>query len=927
MRFESYDNSVPPLWQQTGRGVVLSWLLAAAAAGYFAVLFPGSTTLDANPPPRSASERGTHAMKRWFPGVSNSAQISLVIDSEYPVFPDVACVQEYTEYVVRDLDAYIKAHPDQFPRDLVYCVAGAYGTAGTPGFDMCHMFGPASRSLVSEDERMTLILLVFADPVHSVSYSDTSASKLSHYAAHLKHSVVPAFQGSFPTCRHFRARPSGLIMVGVDAKAAAHFGAWIPLIVGVVSAFGICLLSLSSARLFLVPAAVLLVSWSVSFGISFAVAKLSGLLIMPTVPPLASSALVALSFCLTLPFCSRFREAVDCGFSAKETINAVLAPETLSSVLLSGFLSLVAALSSLVAGIMPVYGHAVVFAIVAFVTTAASVTLTVGLLCAFPLFFSVKFDWKDIRVHTTIADFRTKPKPEADRAQRDDSSTIFSDGEGGETHGKGVNNTRPRAASLGTYHSVDLQSRPGEDGARDLRVDEQSGQVLYRFAKFTQRMAPWCVLAVAAVGCPFFAAIPKINTCVDMLEFAPRDASSVAAWRDMSDKFPGSLFLPFYLLITDVSKGQLNGVNTSEGYSFLNDLTDDITMHTQLASQKNPRLFLESIVQVPNDFLIIDRCAPDPNVSWNGEITWEYLYSPEHGLYINGSDFNPDSRDDCRLAYDGITALQLSSLNNPKYSNTATYMWMIPPLLPTGHDAQVFMSEIDAIAAEYMASFPEYKIHLVGGNTVQRDFRSTTNTMDYVSGAVFMVILALSLYILLRSLVSTAQIVFATAHTLCTAIGALYYVFDTSAFHWLFPFLSDFPNRSIVWLVPAVSTALVPWLCADADFFFYTRLYEHRITFSYNTPASIIKGSLASAPVNLASASISLLTFGSLLFSPVVALVEVGALVFIAVTFNLICIRGFLLPSLLFLCKELNWYPRKVPDGVYTEFEFPDAVD
>ena len=129
----------------------------------------------------------------------------------------------------------------------------------------------------------------------------------------------------------------------------------------------------------------------------------------------------------------------------------------------------------------------------------------------------------------------------------------------------------------------------------------------------------------------------------------------------------------------------------------------------------------------------------------------------------------------------------------------------------------------------------------------------------------------------------------------------------------------------IYWFVPICTACLVIGLTIDYDVFLISRIYEFRLD-GYTTEASILRAMGKQSTTITTAGIIMTIAFSSLLLSKTVVLNQFGFILVSASLIDTFLVRTLLVPSLMFIAVETNWWPGKMPEGFKTRL-VDDDVD
>lgn len=109
--------------------------------------------------------------------------------------------------------------------------------------------------------------------------------------------------------------------------------------------------------------------------------------------------------------------------------------------------------------------------------------------------------------------------------------------------------------------------------------------------------------------------------------------------------------------------------------------------------------------------------------------------------------------------------------------------------------------------------------------------------------------------------------------------------------------------------------SIVVGLGLDYDVFLICRVQEYRLL-GLSTKDAVAYGLAQTGPIITAAGAIMALAFGGLLASGEKALNEMAFYLVASVLFDTLVIRSLLVPSIMVLFGEANWWPSQVPLAV-----------
>ncbi|BFU25911.1 MmpL efflux pump, putative [Entamoeba histolytica HM-1:IMSS-B] len=169
-----------------------------------------------------------------------------------------------------------------------------------------------------------------------------------------------------------------------------------------------------------------------------------------------------------------------------------------------------------------------------------------------------------------------------------------------------------------------------------------------------------------------------------------------------------------------------------------------------------------------------------------------------------------------------------------------------------------------------------------------------------------------------QSILMAFRVIFTTALTLAWVFGISTVIFTSNIFY---DFGILYGPTGLFWSVPVMCTDVLVGLCLDYDIFLFSRVLEYRKK-GCSTKLSIILGVEHTGYLITYAGLIMAAAFSALLLSSMPVLKQFGVVLSFAVLLDTFVIRTMVVPSLLHLFGELNWWPRKYPVKFNTYSEF-----
>jgi len=115
-------------------------------------------------------------------------------------------------------------------------------------------------------------------------------------------------------------------------------------------------------------------------------------------------------------------------------------------------------------------------------------------------------------------------------------------------------------------------------------------------------------------------------------------------------------------------------------------------------------------------------------------------------------------------------------------------------------------------------------------------------------------------------------------------------------------------TQGLYWLTPVMTVTILIGLALDYDVFLFARVYEYRVH-GLSTREAIVRGVYNTGSIITAAGVIMSIAFCGLLFSQMTSLNQTGFILVVAVLVDTFIIRTLLVPAVLAIAKEVNWWP------------------
>eukprot|EP00747_Dinoflagellata_sp_TGD_P150235 gnl/TRDRNA2_/TRDRNA2_177090_c1_seq2.p1 gnl/TRDRNA2_/TRDRNA2_177090_c1~~gnl/TRDRNA2_/TRDRNA2_177090_c1_seq2.p1 ORF type:complete len:880 (-),score=137.10 gnl/TRDRNA2_/TRDRNA2_177090_c1_seq2:196-2565(-) len=173
------------------------------------------------------------------------------------------------------------------------------------------------------------------------------------------------------------------------------------------------------------------------------------------------------------------------------------------------------------------------------------------------------------------------------------------------------------------------------------------------------------------------------------------------------------------------------------------------------------------------------------------------------------------------------------------------------------------------------------------------------------------------------SVCSPVKLVVTVALPLSWVYGLAVWCFQDGLMDWLGP--SPFHSSGgLFWMAPCSTSMLLLALALDYSIFYYGRVFEFRKN-GLNDLEAIRKGLSATGPVITCAGMIFATEFSGLVMSETIINKQLGFCLVMGVIMDTFVIRSSLVPAILSIAPECNWWPTQMPavddDGMLSEYD------
>ena len=854
--------------------VTIVVFLVLGCSGALAPRFMSKTSQTFNPPSSSKATQARNTMDVYFPSQKLSSGMVIYIENRNPNDKSI-----FEPVLSPELQGFTFAFAEGCnTTGIVLNVAGYY-VMKLASNNMARSFLAGGTDGQPETATATFLSLEIA-----AGMTDKAAT---NYAKDLKNTIIPMFQQKTNTSNYemtLMGSPAFLdVMISSSTSDLERMDATVLPLAMLILAY-----ILKSGRLVMIPIMCLGVSAAMSFAIMFGVACVTT--VFTGAPSLMMSILIAMSIDYGLFMLSRFREVLLDQQSRQEQLSHVLAITVMVSsaghtIIISG-ITLAACFFGLIFFRLDILQSlGIGCGVVLLVVLVTNLVLTPLVLLWFPNFF-VKCI-KPMKLPSCLSCLRCKDKEEGSSTDSERSYLV---------HGSQLDNEEDQVG--------------GNIVGEIIPLKKQSFSAVSHFVEPASPNSTWFRLGTKVVKFPFNIMIPLLvvgltipfdlyafnyTSTDNNLLYLPKHNEVTKAYIRMGDTFGWGAVYAYQILVLPQDRSQrvLNGTDSFKVWkASQNFLSRLATTHlTRVQDIVGPSYdgSGRGIPVVEGD--VMQRCVnllSDPSA----KITCATLESIPHNNKTKPCMTN--------------ILLACSFMDN---ATDATAMWFryTPHFAPMGKDGEDWLKAARKLADEYPTPEDPIEIYFIGEPADAIDAVTGVDDdfpmMVCITTGVVLLFVGLSF----RSLFIPLRSVFTIGLTVIWVYGFATLTYQHGALEWTQ--FSGFDNtHAIVYIIPLMSFSIVVGIGLDYDIFLITRIVEFRRA-GYETNDAISHGLAKTGYIITAAGVIMAVAFSGLLFSEEPFMHQLSFYMVFAVLFDTFVVRSVMVPALMGLLGEANWWP------------------
>jgi RND superfamily putative drug exporter len=426
----------------------------------------------------------------------------------------------------------------------------------------------------------------------------------------------------------------------------------------------------------------------------------------------------------------------------------------------------------------------------------------------------------------------------------------------------------------------DERTDPGET-AQALRVGPSFWR---RVGAFSTRYSVAIIIVALLLTIPVSLRLAELTVSDNQEDMLPYDTLSGQALRKMKAEFGSAMLSPLDIV---VKARRADGIWSREFY--------DATTRFIAALQGDPEVKPDSLMSV---FCMQGHVVPYEGIAF--------------ARSLSGMS-------------DGLRNMALMQVDPNLRASAQTYLREFGSYVSAGGDAikiTLFLS-VDPLSREaknWLAKARTDYVQSAYGDTAEAGFACrTAESLDIVDnafgifprmiGAVLIVI-----YIIIGLMFRSAIIPLRLLITVALTISFIFGMFDLVFLrHWGAFLLPQIQNiQGLFWILPIIAFCVIVGLGLDYELFILSRVKE--AVWTGRTTAEGIQDSLEyTGKLVTGAGAIMIVSFGGMMFSTMVPLIEIGFIMGFAILIDATVVRILLVPALMSVADHWNWWPSRPP--------------
>jgi len=422
------------------------------------------------------------------------------------------------------------------------------------------------------------------------------------------------------------------------------------------------------------------------------------------------------------------------------------------------------------------------------------------------------------------------------------------------------------------------------DPRRDVKV-KRAGPSFWRgVGAFSTRYSAAIIIVTLILAIPVSKGLSDLTVSDNQDDLLPYGTASGKAYREMKSEFGSAMLSPSEIVVKPKGTGD---VWSREFY--------DSTVRFIAA--------LQSDREVKPDSLMSTICMQGHLVPYEG-VAFARSLSGMNGTLRNAALAQLDKN--TRFSAESYLRAFGSYVSSNRDAIKITLFLSVDPLSPE--------------AKEWLTKARNDYVKSAYGDTAEVGFACrTAESIDIVDNAfrIFprMVVAVLAIvYIIIGLMFRSAIIPLRLLITVGLTISFIFGMFDlVFLHHWGAFLIPQIENiQGLFWILPIIAFCVVVGLGLDYELFILSRVKE--AVWTGRTTREGIQDSLeCTGKLVTGAGAIMIVSFGGMMFSSMVPLIEIGFIMGFAILIDATIVRILLVPALISVADKWNWWPSRPP--------------
>jgi len=422
------------------------------------------------------------------------------------------------------------------------------------------------------------------------------------------------------------------------------------------------------------------------------------------------------------------------------------------------------------------------------------------------------------------------------------------------------------------------------DPGREATAERAGPSFWRRVGAFSTRYSVAIIIVALLLAIPVSKQLANLTVSDNQDDLLPYDTVSGRAYQKMKSEFGSAMLSPLDIVV------KAKGPDAIWSRAFY-----DATAQFLAALQSDPEVKSDSVMTV--------ICMQGHLVPYEG-VALARTFAGTDGALRKAALLQLDK--DTRLAAESYLRTFGSYVSPDRDAIKITLFLSVDPLAPE--------------AKEWLTKARSDYVQRAYGDTAEVGFACrTAESLDIVDNAfgIFprMVVAVLAvIYIIIGLMFRSAIIPLRLLVTVALTISFIFGMFDLVFLrHWGAFLLPQIENiQGVFWILPIIAFCVIVGLGLDYELFILSRVKE--AVWTGRTTREGIQDSLeCTGKLVTGAGAIMIVSFGGMMFSSMVPLIEIGFIMGFAILIDATVVRILLVPALMAVADQWNWWPSRPP--------------